>query len=128
MVETLRFLERRLRLLVNEEKSQVARPEEIHFLAFRLRKAPEGKVEVHISDRTKQRLDARIGELTPRNWGQSLARCMAETNRYLQGWIAYFRICTEESTLLFHRFVARRLKIDMCAALQNRQVLDSGSA
>jgi group II intron reverse transcriptase/maturase len=41
-----RFLERRLRLLVNEEKSKVARPEEIHFLGFRLRKAPEGRVEV----------------------------------------------------------------------------------
>ncbi len=29
------FLECRLRLLVNEEKSKVARPEEIHFLGFR---------------------------------------------------------------------------------------------
>ena len=74
MASIRRFLERRLRLLVNEEKSKVARPEEIHFLGFRLRKAPEGKVEVHISARTKERLDARIRELTPRNWGQSSAR------------------------------------------------------
>jgi RNA-directed DNA polymerase len=113
MASIRRFLERRLRLLVNEEKSKVARPEEIHFLGFRLRKSPEGQVEVHISDRTKQRLDARIRELTPRNWGQSLARCIEQTNRYLQGWIAYFRICTEESLLLFHRFdahIRRRLR------------------
>lgn len=113
MASIRRFLECRLRLLVNEEKSKVARPEEIHFLGFRLRKAPEGKVEVHISDRTKQRLDARIRELTPRNWGQSVARCIEELNRYLQGWIAYFRICTEESTLLFQRFdahIRRRLR------------------
>jgi group II intron reverse transcriptase/maturase len=113
MASIRRFLERRLRLLVNEEKSKVARPEEIHFLGFRLRKAPEGKVEVHISARTKQRLDARIRELTPRTWGQSLAQCIAEANRYLQGWIAYFRICTEESVLLFHRFdahIRRRMR------------------
>ena len=49
MASIRRFLECRLRLLVNEEKSKVARPEEIHFLGFRLRKAPEGKVEVHVS-------------------------------------------------------------------------------
>ena len=108
-----RFLECRLRLLVNEEKSKVARPEEIHFLGFRLRKAPEGKVEVHISARTKERLDTRIRELTPRNWGHSLPACIAETNRYLQGWMGYFRICTEESVPLFHRFdahIRRRLR------------------
>ncbi len=113
MASIRRFLKCRLRLLVNEEKSKVARPEEIHFLGFRLPKAPKGKVEVHISARTKQRLDARIRELTPRNWGQSVAQCIKETNRYLQGWIAYFRICTEESTLLFHRFdahIRRRLR------------------
>jgi RNA-directed DNA polymerase len=113
MASIRRFLERRLRLQVNEEKSKVARPEEIHFLGFRLRMAPEGKVEVHISARTKDRLDARIQELTPRNWGQSPAVCITEVNRYLQGWIAYFRICTEESEFLFRRFdahIRRRLR------------------
>ena len=113
MASIRRFLERRLRLQVNEEKSKVARPEEIHFLGFRLRMAPEGKVEVHISARTKDRLDARIQELTPRNWGQSSATCITEVNRYLQGWIAYFRICTEESEFLFRRFdahIRRRLR------------------
>lgn len=113
MASIRRFLERRLRLLVNEEKSKVARPEEIHFLGFRLRKAAEGKVEVHVSARTKERLDARIRELTPRNWGRSIAQCIEETNRYLRGWIAYFRICTEENQLLLHRFdahIRRRLR------------------
>jgi group II intron reverse transcriptase/maturase len=113
MASVRRFLERRLRLQVNEEKSKVARPEEIHFLGFRLRMASEGNVEVHISARTKDRLDAQIRELTPRNWGQSSATCIAEVNRYLQGWIAYFRICTEESEFLFRRFdahIRRRLR------------------
>ena len=113
MASIRRFLERRLRLQVNEEKSKVARPEEIHFLGFRLRMAPEGKVEVHISARSKDRLDARIQELTPRNWGQSSVACITEVNRYLQGWIAYYRICTEESEFLFRRFdahIRRRLR------------------
>ena len=69
-----RFLEGRLRLLVNEDKSAVARPEERHFLGFRLRRNPDGQVEVHLSQRTVERLKLRIEELTPRSWGQSNGR------------------------------------------------------
>lgn len=113
MASVRRFLEGRLRLLVNEEKSKVARPAEIHFLGFRLWKTKEGAVAVSISDRTKQRMDARIRELTPRNWGQSLSACISGVNRYLQGWLGYFRICTDacESDLRhFDAHIRRRLR------------------
>jgi RNA-directed DNA polymerase len=72
-----KFLQSRLRLLVNEEKNKVARPDEIHFLGFRLRKTKDRtKVEVHVSNRTKERMDAKIRELTPRMLGQSPTRCI----------------------------------------------------
>jgi group II intron reverse transcriptase/maturase len=91
------FIERRLRLRVNETKSAVARPEERHFLGFRLcYKALDGSVEVLLSRRSKQRIDARIRELTPRNWGQSLRKCIAQANEYLEGWIGFFGICTSD--------------------------------
>ena len=106
MASVRRFLEQRLRLQVNEEKSKVARPEEIHFLGFRLRKSAEGHVEVHLSARSKTRLDARIRELTPRTWGQSVAACLAGVSRYLEDWMGYFRLCTAESESLFRRFDA----------------------
>jgi group II intron reverse transcriptase/maturase len=108
-----RFIEGRLRLQVNEEKSSVACPEDLHFLGFRLRLNDEGKVEVHISKRTKQRLDARIRELTPRTWGQSLKVCLEQLNQYLKGWVAYFRICTQEGAEIFWRFdahIRRRIR------------------
>jgi RNA-directed DNA polymerase len=102
-----RFLEGRLRLLVNEEKSKVARPEEIHFLGFRLRKCPEsGRIEVHVSARTAKRMGAKIRELTPRNFGQSLERGFARLNTYLRGWSAFFRICTVENVRMLRRWDA----------------------
>ena len=108
------FIQRRLRLLVNEEKSKVARPEEIHFLGFRLRKAKERtKVEVLVSNRTKERMDAKIRELTPRMWGQSPTRCIEQINGYLRGWSGYFRICTEENVYRLHVWdahIRRRLR------------------
>jgi RNA-directed DNA polymerase len=109
-----KFLEGRLRLKVNEEKSKVARPDEIHFLGFTLRKAKDRtKVEVHVSNRTKERMDAKIRELTPRMWGQSSSRCIEQLNIYLRGWSGYFRICTEENTHRLSRWdahIRRRLR------------------
>lgn len=89
------FIESRLRLKVNVEKSAVARPEERHFLGFRLKREPmEGNVEVLLSTRSKERIDRRIRELTPRNWGQSLRKCIKNLNEYLVGWMGFFAICT----------------------------------
>lgn len=113
MDSTRRFLERKLRLQVNEGKSAVARPEERHFLGFRLRASGDGQVEVHLSKRTKQRLDAKILGLTPRTWGQSLSSLFGSVNRYLRGWVGYFRLCTKEGAALFARFdahIRRRIR------------------
>jgi len=89
------FIERRLRLKVNEGKSAVARPETRHFLGYRLQLAEGGGVEVLLSERSEKRLRERILELTPRNRGRSLAATIAEINAYLKGWLGHFRICTE---------------------------------
>lgn len=95
MASVTEFIEKRLRLKVNADKSAVARPEERHFLGFRLRREPtDGDVDVLLSKRTKERVDGRIRELTPRNWGQSLAKCICGINEYLVGWIGFFGICT----------------------------------
>jgi len=54
MASLTEFIERRLRLKVNEAKSAVARPEERHFFGFRLRLDPQtATVEVLLSERTK---------------------------------------------------------------------------
>lgn len=108
-----RFIEGRLRLVVNEEKSSVTRPENSHFLGFRLVPGENGVVEVYISARTVERLRVRIVELTPRKWGQTLSSCIANVNRYLSGWTAYFRICTEQGAKRFSGFdshIRRRIR------------------
>jgi group II intron reverse transcriptase/maturase len=111
---TRRFIEGRLRLKLNEEKTTVDRPGKLHFLGFRLTRNREGRVEVHLSARTVQRLNRRIRELTSRMWGQSLTACMEQMSRYLRGWVAYFRICTEKGARSFRKFdahIRRRLRM-----------------
>ncbi len=95
----------------------MARPEDRHFLGFSLRVDPlAGEVEVKLSERTKKRIALRICELTPRNWGNSLRRCITQINAYLRGWIGFFGICTasEERTLMnLDAHIRRRLRAIM---------------
>lgn len=108
------FIERRLRLKVNTLKSAVARPEERHFLGFSLRRKPEdGEVEVGLSKRSKECIDTRIRELTPRNWGSSLDACISRVNEYLTGWVGFFGICTtqvERTLTSLDAHIRRRLR------------------
>jgi len=114
MASITAFINKRLRLKVNTEKSAVARPEDRHFLGFRLKLEPmDGSVEVLLSKRSKERIGCRIRELTPRNWGQSLHTCIEGLNEYLRGWIGFFGICTagERPTLAgLDMHIRRRLR------------------
>src|SRR4030042_5041809 len=96
MASVTRFIEKRLRLKVNASKSAVAKPEGRHFLGCRLRRDPlEGDVEVLLSKRSTERIQKRIRELTPRNWGQSLRACLRGLKAYMNGWMGFFQLVTE---------------------------------
>lgn len=109
-----KFIEKRLRLKVNREKSAVAKPNGRHFLGFTMAMDKQtGKVEIGMSQRTKKRIAERIVELTPRNWGCSLEDCILGLNKYLQGWINFFKICTPKELRLLKGYdahIRRRLR------------------
>ena len=93
------FLEKRLRLQINEEKSGVRPPDEVHFLGFSfdIDGRADGGVAVRPSAKAKRRLMTTMREMTPPNWGRSIASCMDNISRYLTGWISHFRLCTREA-------------------------------
>ena len=101
MTSIRKFLEKRMRLQVNETKTGVRKPGEVAFLGFSFRCSKEatgGLVAVFPSRKAKQRLMATMREMTPANWGRSVRTCMAEVSRYLTGWMSHFRLCTSEAT------------------------------
>ena len=109
-----RFIEKRLRLKVNTEKSSVRRPDRGNFLGFSMKPGgPDGRVEVTLSERTLKRAYSRIRELTPRNWGGSLGACIRRLGVYLVGWFGYFKGCTEGARRQFNNLdahIRRRLR------------------
>lgn len=114
MASITRFIETRLRLRINRDKSAVARPGERHFLGFTLRREPlSGESEVLLSNRSQERVNDKLRQMTPRNWGDSLRECIRRLNVYLRGWYGYFEICTEAATGMLRQIdghLRRRLR------------------
>jgi RNA-directed DNA polymerase len=114
MASLTAFIEGRLRLKINHDKSAVARPEDRHFLGFRLRLDPQTRtVDVLLSQRTKRSAMERIRQLTPRQWGGTLESCIARINVWLGGWHGFFGIAaaSEEYTLrALDAHIRRRLR------------------
>jgi group II intron reverse transcriptase/maturase len=119
MASLTAFLEKRLRLKVNAEKSKVAKPQERTFLGLKLWRLKSGKVYVLVADKALRRARDELKALTPRNWGRSLDDCVRQLNAYLRGWLGYFAICDEKQHAHLGRIdghVRRRLR-----AIQLRQ-------
>jgi group II intron reverse transcriptase/maturase len=114
MASLTEFIERRLRLKVNEAKSVVARPEDRHFLGFRLRLDPQsGTAEVLLSERTMCNAMERVRQLTPRNWGNSLDSCITQINAWLRGWHGFFGIASASEMQMMRKIdahIRRRLR------------------
>lgn len=113
MASTRRFIEGRLRLKVNEAKSAVDVSHRRHFLGFRVSASRNGWLTVMLSQRTFQRLDARLRAMTRRNWGSSLKACMQQLSIFMRGWMNYFRLCTKavlRTLRYFDGHVRRRLR------------------
>lgn len=97
MESLTQFLEKKLRLKVNKEKSAVARPIERKFLGLRLVKGKEAYIS--IAPKSLERFKKRVRGLTKRNRGISLAQMLEELNRYTMGWVNYFGIATAKSLM-----------------------------
>ena len=87
MASVRRFLERKLRLKVNEKKSKVAPVGECGFLGFIF---VRGKIRW--SDKSFQEFKRRIRLFTGRSWFVSMEYRYKKLAEYLRGWMNYYGI------------------------------------
>jgi RNA-directed DNA polymerase len=87
MASVAQYLQKRLRLKVNREKSAVAPARERTFLGHRL--LSDGTLG--LAPKSLDRAKARIREITRRNRGVSLAQMIREVNAFTTGWVTYVR-------------------------------------
>lgn len=85
-----RFVEKRLKLRVNLEKSAVDRPWKRKFLGYSLTWHKEAKLKV--APESVKRLKANLRERFRQGRGRSLSRVIQSLQPLLTGWINYFRL------------------------------------
>jgi RNA-directed DNA polymerase len=109
MESVRRFITRRLKLKVNEQKSAVARPQVRKFLGFSVSAGPE--IRRTIAPKAIERFKDRIREITSRARSVSLEATMAVLAPYMRGWRAYFGFCETPDLLIgLTGWVRRRLR------------------
>jgi len=87
LASVTKFLETKLKLRVNRDKSAVAFVLERKFLGHRL--LPGGGLG--IAPQSLERAKERVRQITRRNRGVSLPEVIGELNQFLTGWVAYYR-------------------------------------
>lgn len=93
------FIERKLKLKVNAEKSKIARPTDIKYLGFGFFKNKDNKYEPIPHIKSIQKLERKLKILTSRSWSVSLNYRIKKINEVVRGWVNYFKICTMYSKM-----------------------------
>jgi RNA-directed DNA polymerase len=107
MQSVTQFLEQKLRLRVNRDKSAVAHVVERKFLGHRL--LPGGRMG--IAPKSLDRAKERVRQITRRSRGVSFAQVIDELNKFLTGWVTYFRHAECKSRLReLDQWVRRKLR------------------
>jgi group II intron reverse transcriptase/maturase len=104
------FVEGRLKLKVNREKSGVAPATHRGLLGFGFFKR-DGRVRVRLDRKAKHRLKARLRLLTSRRWSIAMPVRLARLDRFLAGWAAYFALAETPSVFdELDEWLRRRLR------------------
>jgi len=121
MANIRKFLQERLKLKINEQKSAVDRPWKLKFLGFSMYKPKAGVILIRLAPQTIDRVKTKIREITARNKPVSMAERIEHLNAYLGGWIGYFALADTPSTFKnIEGWMRRRLR--MCLWKQWKRV------
>ena len=103
-----RYLTRKLKLVVNRQKSHVCSTDGVEFLGF-LFVGYGGQIRV--SAKNTRKFKDRVREITRRNRGVSMTHRYQELRRYFQGWVGYFQLVPIKSFFSeLDKWVRRRIR------------------
>jgi RNA-directed DNA polymerase len=82
-----RFLEKVLKLTVNEEKSRITKTDDTEYLGFTFK-----GTKIRWSDKAFAEFKRRVKQLTGRSWFVSMEYRLGKLAQYVRGWMNYFGI------------------------------------
>jgi group II intron reverse transcriptase/maturase len=98
MTGCTKYLEGKLKLKVNQEKSQIGSPLKLKFLGFSLYKI-RGVIGIRPHAKTLKRFKDKIRELTSRKYGILITTVLNNLKKYTTGWLGYYSIASMKSKI-----------------------------
>lgn len=106
MTSVTKFIEKKLKLVVNQEKSKVAKSAAVKFLGMTIVAGT-----LAISAQSMARAMAKVKELTPRGTSQPIEKAVESINSWYVGWSNYYGMTQYPSQLAaIEAHVRRRLR------------------
>ena len=112
VMKTLRRLYAKLRLRVNESKSQITRATQSQYLGYGFWVAAGREVKIRVGAKALKRMKERVRQITSRSGGRSLEHVGEELGKYLPGWKNYFQLAqTPKVFAQLDAWIGRRVRM-----------------
>ncbi|MCM3389506.1 group II intron reverse transcriptase/maturase [Ureibacillus chungkukjangi] len=96
----VKFIEKKLGLIVNAEKSKIARPKDLKFLGFGYYyDSKYKKYQVRPHPISVQKFKRKLRQLTKRNWSIPLDYRILKLKQVIFGWVNYFRTANMKTAM-----------------------------
>jgi group II intron reverse transcriptase/maturase len=114
-----KYIESKLKLKVNEDKSKVAKSDKVKFLAMTI-----VNNAIAISKKALNKAMEKVKELTPRRSHLTLEQTMEAINKWYQGWGSYFKMTQYPAQLKkIEAHIRRRLRARIVKQQKKRRHL-----
>lgn len=107
MASISRFLERKLKVKVNRDKSKVVPAQDSAFLGFTFK-----RMKLAVTEKAVKEFKTRLRRFSGRSWGVSMQYRYASVRLYIQGWMNYFGIGMRYNDAVeFDHWLRRRIRM-----------------
>lgn len=107
----IRFIENKLFLKVNKEKTEVGYIQGLKFLGYSFY-VMKGVCKLSLHSKSKAKLKSTLKDLTSRSKGFGYERCKSKLKEYVQGWIGYYKLADMKGFLQsVDEWLRRRLRM-----------------
>ena len=87
MASVTRYLQTKLKLVINQEKSKVVKADDCEYLGFIFKNK-----RIIWSEQSLVDFKQNVRSLTHRSWGISMSRRMEKLSKYIRGWMNYYAL------------------------------------
>lgn len=112
MAHILPFIENKLKLRVNKEKTKVAYIGHVKFLGYGFYSSKGSKIKLKVHRKSIEKMKDKVREITSRSKGISYEALKLKLKQYIRGWVNYFKLADMKELLKYtDAWMRRRIRM-----------------